>query len=145
MTFVSRKPAGYDSAPHSQYHDKIAAHRLHGVDTSCTKSTTSSDVKRRDTRDADDENESSDQCEVQSQFSYYFFYFVVLSLFPVCTLGDVICYGERHLILCFVSCTKCSNCIALYCVVWHLCSVVFALPTIGLLAMNTWISMLCNV
>lgn len=71
VSFVSRKPARYDSAPHSPYHDKIAAHSSHGVDASCTKSTTSGDVKRRDIQDADEENESSDQCEVQTVVDEY--------------------------------------------------------------------------
>ena len=67
VSFVSRKPAGFDSRPHGQYHDRISAHSSHDVDPTCTRSSASSRVRHKDVQGADEEDESSDQCEVQSQ------------------------------------------------------------------------------
>ena len=64
---MSRKPAGYDSTSHSSYHDRLAAHSSHAADTSCAKPTTSSSVKHHSVQDADEDDESADQCEIQSQ------------------------------------------------------------------------------
>ena len=67
VSFVSRKSAGYDSAPHSQHYDRIAARSSHDVDHSCTKSAADS-VKYQDTLDVDQQDEYTDQCEIHSQF-----------------------------------------------------------------------------
>ena len=66
VSFVSRTSSGYDSTPPSQYRDRIAAHSLHDVDESCTKSTANHE-KCRDISASDEEDEYSDQCDVQSQ------------------------------------------------------------------------------
>ena len=89
VAFVSRKSAGYDSTPHGQYRDRIAPRSSHHVDGSCTKSTADS-VKYRNVPSADQDNEHSDQCEVQSESSLCFHALITLVVTSVGLLGKVV-------------------------------------------------------
>jgi len=74
VSYIARKSASCDSTPQHQYRDRIAAHSPHHVDETC--------MKYRNVLEADEEDECSDQCQVQSQYFVEFSCSVLFVMIP---------------------------------------------------------------